>query len=133
MGIFDKLKFWKKDDLGDLGLSTPPGMQGADLGGMPGDSTLGLGGTPGLGKAPDLGMPAEPEPVEIRGGLPPEPEPHARQAQYSYPQPAPSGDMLSKDMEVISSKLDALRATLDSINTRLSAMETNLRNKRGGW
>jgi len=60
MGMFDKVKFWKKEDdfsdlsnLGDFGLEEKPGAP-SDLGGLGGDIGAGLGG--GLGEMPNMGM-----------------------------------------------------------------------------
>jgi len=152
MGIMDKLMFWKKkDDFADLKLPDVPkdqpvgqhdfgagqGAPGASAPGTsPGDTTPGLGGTPSLGErtsAPDY-----PTNVEMTQPGYKEPEfdaPPPRHGMAPAPAQSASGDMLSKDIEVLSSKMDALKASIETINQRLANMEQYMREqkRRGGW
>lgn len=107
MGILDKVKFWKKDDLG-LG----------DLGGLPGgDQFEGLNTE--VPADPNLGQGAVPA-QDPR--FPPQPQSFQSQQQYqsqNYPQSSAGNN----SNEVISAKLDALKANLESINQRLANIE----------
>ena len=107
MGLLGKLAFWKrKDDFGDIG---------KDLGI---DKDIGLDGP-----SPDLGL-----------SMPQQQDPQAYQRYPSFQpnqnfQPAyqaPLSDsnvIITKNLEVLSSKLDALKATLDSMNQRIANIE----------
>jgi len=142
MGIFDKVMFWKHDmpdpspDIGALpqesGLPMGQGIGGPlDQGGssitergMQNIGASGLGGmgdtTAGFGAQPTMGGPTGPP-----GGYEPV-EPHAAPSSFGQPQPIPQGSetyALSKNIEVISSKIDALRAVLESLNQRIEHIE----------
>lgn len=142
--MFEKMKFWKKEPGFGLGKDT------GGLGGLPplpsfdqGDSTAGLGGTSGFGSAPEarehITVPSRysDEQMSGAGGL----TPVGLSAEQRYPprqtyQPASSpGDMMAKDLEIISSKLDAIRTAVDALTQRVAMMEQRLLHdqKRGGW
>lgn len=122
MAFFDKLMFWKKgDDLGDIG---------KDLGF---DKDLGM--DIGAGPSPDLGMGLEQPPQQQFQKYPSFQQPsfqpqQAFQPQPAFQQPSYQGDIASKNLEVISSKLDALRATMESINQRLASIEAIARGEQ---
>lgn len=147
MGIMDKVMFWKKkDDFSELGL----GVEG-DLGkelGLGGDVTglggVGTGGSsggggnanlPGFGdreqvfggETPLTASPSAPFTPEVSGG--PASFPRAPPQMPAAPQFAPqqfSSDsyyIVSKELEIISTKLDALRVGIDSVSHRLAALE----------
>ena len=119
MGIIDKVMFWKKkDEFDDLDIPTGPGPE---LGGAPGDfgSDLGksdLGPPPDFGSGPLADTHINPSPVgEITHQGPAAMQPTNLEPKQDF--------MISKDLEIISSKLDAIRASLDSLNQRLGAVE----------
>lgn len=132
MGFFGKL-FGKKKD--EFDFSQPKDSElgfGADLG--MDDSTSGLGGTPDLGAYPD-NRSKQPLPT-----LEPVPEQTFQQArafqqtqQWSQQPNFQSHDptyIISKNIEVVSSKLDALQAALESINQRLINLENIARGEQ---
>jgi len=108
MGFFQRLMFWKKDDIPDLSKLGTLGVEPrASLGQMPGEM-------PGDAGRPQFSYPNAPE-------LVPATESFSRQGM-----PYPSSDssyILAKDIEILSSKLDALRAGIESINQRLANLE----------
>ena len=125
MSFLDKVMFWKKkDDFSSVGL---------------GDSAKGMGtefNTGEMGGMPSGGMPSD---FGGNYGLPPEHQPAMQDPlqsaninvpQYAQPQVQQQGyndyrhDTISKDLEIISTKLDALRAAIESINQRLSNIES---------
>ena len=118
MGFLGKLFGREKKDEFDF---APP--KDSDLGLGPelgaGDATDGLGGTPDLGAMPETKA-QQPLPT-----LEPVPE-QSFQQPPTAPQPVQAHDptyIISKNIEVVSSKLDALQATLESINQRLINLE----------
>ena len=145
MAILDKLMFWKKKDaLGDFGkdldmkgfdTGLPPG--GADTGmkglgqgndnlGMPG-ANKGLEGAgdlglPGMDKGPSGNFPID-RPQAPTGNMVPMQQPFQNQPAPIAPAPKEHEYMVSKDIEIISSKLDALRAAIESVNQRLANIE----------
>ncbi len=155
MSIFGKLAFWKKgDDFGldssDLGLggNNPSGLDGGtnsfdtnSFGPDSNKSTLGMNdnngfnspnsGTDNMG---NFGMDNS-QPQGFSSGQQQNPTEEIYQAASPFPastgSPSASGshhtDIMSKDIEVISSKIDALRASLDSVNQRLINVEHMLR------
>ncbi|MBW2984568.1 hypothetical protein KY361_05605 [Candidatus Woesearchaeota archaeon] len=152
MGLFSKLAFWRKEPelpgLGEFGKES--GFKGP--GGF-GEAGMGPGKEPGFGEGAgagfeQLGLGKEQE-LGIEPGLP-ELEPGygggpgtgqapqqrwQRQPQQQWPQqqaygapiqpiqPSATETTMSKDIEILSSKLDALRASLDTINQRLANLE----------
>ena len=122
MDILKKLMFWKKDDLGLKGLDKSP-LPETGLGLEP---NIGLGTQPGLGQTP-MSPPMQPSqpsypsfqttPSAPSPGLGSQPQAFGpmRQEQQSY--------TISKEIEVISSKLDALRAAIDNLSQRLASIE----------
>ena len=124
MAFFDKLAFWKKkDDLGDLG---------KDLG-LDKDLGLGMdtGPSPDLGMGLDTAQPQQPFQKYPSFQQPNfQPQQPAFQSQPVFQQPSYQGDINSKNLEVISSKLDALRATMESINQRLANIEAIARGEQ---
>jgi len=142
MGIFDKLKFWKKDNLPDLNMpgggmdaGLQPGMApGTDNIGM-GSHDLGLPGeTPGQNPMappgmPPMGQPGQPMGQPMGQQLPPQMAPPGFTPNQQQPapiapaQPTHGEQMVAKDIEVLSYKLDTLKAALDMINQRLANIE----------
>ena len=163
MAFLDKLKFWKHEEVPsekwkeDL---PPP----EEIGGLARkDVTAGLAGTPSLEEKPEEEGPvpqedwgirklgeAPPEgmgkTMEIRGPAHEEVEAQAERyrerltptvlqpgAMKEYPHP----EILSKNMEIVSSKLDVLKASLESINQRLAHLEklaeSEYTKKRYSW
>ncbi|MBU0979614.1 MAG: hypothetical protein KJ709_02315 [Nanoarchaeota archaeon] len=117
MGLFSRLTFWKKDDDFDFGKEAPPlGLDSKrDPLGMPSDP------------APPFPEPAPPRMEPPDSGFSPQGPPGFQSQGYpSAPmQPAPINQdyIVSKEIEVVSSKLDGMRAQLDSINMRLANLE----------
>ncbi|MCP3686439.1 MAG: hypothetical protein GY861_27695 [bacterium] len=112
MGLFDKVKFWKRGD--DLGLKDNVALgQGSA---MPRDE-LGLHG---MDQQSPFGMQQQQMPTM-----------DSMDSTRAY--------AANKDMEVISAKLDALKAAIESLNQRLANMERmmggdqNPPTKREGW
>jgi hypothetical protein len=144
MGFFNKLMFWKKDELGDLKKEL-----GSDF--SMGDSNLGLGGEELGLQGSDAGMPNDTWSNQAYPNYPQQPSQASSSYgrgsahQRSYPQPAQQferpvliqqqdndvkGYTTQKDFEVISAKLDALRAGIDAMNQRLATLEREIRQKR---
>ena len=145
--VFDKLKFWKKDD--DFGDLEDFSSFGLDEPKKPQDTTSGLGGTGNLGPMPgdDFGaipgentQHAEPLPSPSMSlTQPPEGSSGMQQQPFSQQQPqnfsqqpsyqrvqqpeAMTQQTLLKDIEIIHAKLDAIKSSLDSINARLYNLE----------
>ena len=123
--MFDKLKFWKNDekefDFGEPEL----GEQGVPEFGKEGESSFGkTPESPAFGQEPGLA------PEQLFTGEPAIPP--------AYNQPAPgheapgafqqqggniSPDMLSKDLQLISSKLDTIKAQIEHMNQRIINIE----------
>lgn len=123
MGFFGKL-FGKKEKDFDF---TPPKDSDLGLGPDLGDNTAGLGGTPDLGTTPDVKaqqpLPTlEPVPEQSFQQPPPAPQPNLQPQDPTY--------VISKNLEVISSKLDALQATIESLNQRLINLENIARGEQ---
>jgi hypothetical protein len=158
MGLLNKLAFWKKEpelpELGDFGKES--GFKGPGGFGESGFGKPDMGGQGsgqgfdqlGLGDQKDLMADIEPGMPQIEpgyGGGPglgqgplQQPKQRQRQAPQQQPfgapmqpmQPSPKEYSVSKDIEIVSSKLDALKATLDGVNQRLANLERMMQNKR---
>ncbi|MBW2970577.1 hypothetical protein KY320_00290 [Candidatus Woesearchaeota archaeon] len=111
---FKKLMFWKKDDLdfGDLDKAPSP------------ESPLGLGKSsdsfnPNLGLG-GLQQPSQqPSYPSFQAFQQPQ-----QQMQSQFQQPyQQSQSMMSKDIELIASKLDAIRLSIDNLSQRLANLE----------
>ena len=114
MDILKKFMFWKKDDLGlnDLDKTMPK----TDFGLEP---NLGLGQQPGFGHQ-QMQQPMQPSYPSFQVnpatyGPQPQAFESIRQDQQGY--------TISKEIELISSKLDALRVAIDNLNQRLANIE----------
>lgn len=134
MGIFGKLAFWKHKDIpgpekGDLGAGDDLGL-GKDTAGL-GNENLGLGDQSGLG---DVGkMPGEggfggeftnpPQPMPPGATETPASQPSAFGRTGMSMQPGNDIQTLSKNIEVISSKMDALKAVLDNLSQKVANIE----------
>ncbi len=135
MSFFDKLKFWKKDNLGlssqdklerELGLPPldhgfsqetfqgPTSHLGNDFGSGNQASSFGLSGSGEFGSR-DKGYTREP-----LGRPAPMQQPFSAPVQPSQPS---ERDSYSKDLDLVSAKLDSIRYTLESINQRLANLE----------
>lgn len=103
MGMFDKLKFWKKDDDFDLDSLASKEM--------------------GLGKDPFA-----PTPDPLNQPTPgfqeksPFDELDKRNQDMALPKP-PAPASSAREMELISSKLDTIKAILESLDQRVARME----------
>ena len=115
MGLFDKLKFWKKDD---LGADVPP-MEG--LPPLPGEVK-----EPGFGDE-HVGAGAAPPMMHGPGSFPQSPEFKEPTPSFEprMPQPAmqPLRPQPSQDLDLVNAKLDAIKAILDNVNQRLANLE----------
>lgn len=139
MGILGKLAFWKHDtsptgDIGkplDLGLGTDrmgvnqdrTGVN-MDRAGLPSEPT-GLGN---IGESPDVtGMPPSRggPPKMYPGGLEAVDEHEAPSAFDDLRKTTQGGDLqtLSKNIEIISSKMDALKAIIDNLAIKINKIE----------
>lgn len=133
--MFDKLKFWKKDELDFPKLEPLPGdaLPTSDSLGLGADRTAGLGGTGAFEPMPAL-QPFQSSAGDsdvIRGK-----QDYLRELPSSQPRAQTgmaSADMLEKDMEIISSKLDAIKAMVESVNQRLEQMERQGRDAYKRW
>jgi hypothetical protein len=151
MAIFDKLKFWKKEDsfaelnkqIESLKQQAPP--QAPEGFGTPSHESL--------MQSMDTGIPYEHSAEESSANLgfglePAEEKPlFPKQAQSYAPlehAPQQSQSSLQSQMEIIAAKLDTIRVSLESINHRLVAVERALhvqeyeepiqpRRRRGVW
>lgn len=133
MGLFGKLKFWKRDEFADFEKDMPPG-ESAGYGGYPSygmhDRTAGLAGTEELSKAPP-GSYQEGEDWMIRGNSQFERElPTQSRLTPTTLQPSVPG---GGSMELLSSKLDTIKAMLESMNQRLEMLERELKGRNGRW
>lgn len=115
MGIFDKLKFWKREEeIPQFDMDRYPGVEttppGAELQGMAPPGGRGITEPP----MEDLG-PAPLPPSRGMGGIP---------APSAFA-PAPSAPPydVSRDMQVVQAKLDTLKALLDSVVGKLERIE----------
>ncbi len=153
MSMFDKLKFWKKEDsFGELNKQIETLKQEA-----PQQAPEGFGTPDHLMQSMDTCIPYEhPDEQSSAGlgfGLEPAEEKSAFQRQapsYAHVEHAPqqssfqSQSSLQSQMEIIAAKLDTIRVSLESINHRLVAVERALhvqeyeepiqpRRRRGVW
>ena len=122
MGLLGKLMFWKKgDEFIDSELGNKSAPAGMDLGLGP---EIGPGASidQGYGMQPSPGLPSSQQPMQPLPFNPPNFSQPPAQPQMQ-PQAPPQDYAMSKNIEVVSSKLDALRASLDSINQRLANLE----------
>ena len=125
MGVFDKLAFWKHDDLDtpkpdfgkDLGLGSDPGLTKhddfADKGFAPKDDFTPTGGETAPTSPFDQPFPAtRPSPAV------------PRQTGQAYSQQAqdPMAE-LKREIDLISSKIDTIRALIDAMNQRIVNIE----------
>ena len=110
--MFDKLKFWKKnDDFGDLDIDKELGLDQ--------ENTLGLEAE----KQEDtFQRPRMPKAFEEEKNTMNTPFEAPRVQPQPIQQPV-ADNSIQKDMEIISAKLDALRSTMEAINHRLNSLE----------
>jgi len=115
MGLFSKLKFWKKED--ELDFET---LAEKEMGKKP---------------SPDFG-PEQNTGLEEKSLFPEEPEPAAppfqsRMSGSAFASPSPA----NRDLELINSKLDTLKAMLGSLDQRIAHLEQNsaLEKKQRLW
>ena len=140
--MFEKLKFWKKEPEFDFDklsgqLSTQPDPFGvgqappaADQLGLGMDRTAGLAGTGPLEESRPSYSGGEFGSDVIRGK-----QGYVRElpTQQRFGSSSAGGDVLAKDMEIISSKLDAIKAMVESVNQRLEQMERQGRDAYKRW
>lgn len=138
MGLFDKLKFWKHEDL-DLGLESDLGsrsdmgmpsedkeafpsekmrLEKADMGGF--DTGMPPPTQPDMGEEPMSGTEAmqaiKPPKLER---VEPAVDEHAKLQQHS----------IDQKLELLSAKMDNLKASMDIINQRLANIERTKSNE----
>lgn len=106
MGLFSKLKFWKKDDLDFDALAEK------ELGGT---LSAPSGFDKSLGQEKDLLSPEE-SPFTGLGSA-------SRHPDLRLRPEAAGNENLQKDLELISSKLDTLKVLLTSLDQRISNLE----------
>jgi len=127
MSVFDKLKFWKKDDL-DFDR-----MADKEMAGMPMDDNLGF-------EQDNLGLeeksPFTEEP-NMGSAFPPREKASSFQQQSTYREVQPTQSLqaqsthsASKDLELINSKLDTLKAMLSSMDQRMEHIERSSGEKK---
>jgi hypothetical protein len=155
MSIFSKLAFWKKDDdnlgLDSLGLDNSQSAQTgldfpADNFSMQNQHTQ-QNFNPNFGNQPQSFNPGNQgfNPSNVANqqttnnfnanAYGPQYAADSYNAASPYPKnfeqrPYDQNTLVSKDIEIISSKLDALRATLDSLNQRIINIEHIIREER---
>jgi len=118
MGVFDKIKFWKKEDEFDFDKLAGESSSSLPDESRPMQDDLGLGESE-LSKEPEMpGMPkTEPSASPFDQ---PKPEPAQQQAptgnvqDYSLP---------NRELELINSKLDTIKAILRSLDQRTANLE----------
>lgn len=108
MGFWDKLKFWKHEELPAFEPGRYPGLESGSL-----PESFAPPAGPELGMHEDIG-PAPLPPV--RPQLAPVPAPGA------FAQPIQQADA-QRDFQVVNAKLDTLKALLDNINAKLDRLE----------
>lgn len=136
MAFLDKLMFWKKsDDLGipegpkpDLGFDSGLGRDmepGRDSG--LGFSSPDLGGFPGSFEEPPAARPGFEQNAFAQQHIQTFQQQPFQQPPFQQPMQQPQQStneyIISKNIEVLSSKLDALRVGIESINQRLAHLE----------
>lgn len=141
MGIMNKLKFWKKDemDFGDLDNSMDFGSS-QDMG--IGKDRLNMNASkPGMDSG-DLGLQTQQqmptqnqEEIDYSEGFSMPKRSIARQ-EPTQPQPSPTqqfpkeqNTISEKNFEILSNKLDAIKSSLESINHRLNLLESLARSE----
>jgi len=138
MSLLDKVKFWKKDkpSFGDIKMDAPLGNFNQSMTPSVDTQDKAFGSMDPIG---NFDSPQQNGFPEDNFSLPPPGLSHQPMHPRALSPPMQSSpranqDMLSKDLEIISSKMDALRATLEAINQRLSNIEREVfEKKRGGW
>ena len=135
MGFFGKLAFWKKREPEEFDFGKPPEF-GADTGLPKGEENLGLPGKESGVDTSPMGYLKEGTSWEKEGLEKPAAFEQSPQQQGFQPgQPfavskEKTGDFdfrVSKDFEVISTKLDALKSAMESMNQRLINVEEMVR------
>ena len=140
--MFDKLKFWKKEEpefgLGESGFGEPgvPGFEPKEAMGLgkepeasPFGQEPGFGTEPGAESAPSF---SEGPTVPPAYGQPP---PSEGPAAFQQQQGSMAPDMVSKDLQLISSKLDTIKAQLEHMNQRIINIEKKAyeEERKEGW
>ncbi|NQV09145.1 hypothetical protein HQ529_04805 [Candidatus Woesearchaeota archaeon] len=138
MGLFGKLNFWKKeDDFSDLGLDKGMDSFGGDAPSADPLADPSAGGFGDTGPAPQTTAPSGigADQTDFSLDTPDKSFQTAPQPQSPAPQSDVDSYRISKEIEVISSKLDALRASMESINQRLANIErmAETPDKRRHW
>ncbi|MFH1409769.1 MAG: hypothetical protein ABIH34_07695, partial [Nanoarchaeota archaeon] len=126
MSIFGKLAFWKKEDeFSDFDLGKEPGM-GLDSDPMGSSNNFGMPHDQGMSPRQNSSWSAQPS---MDSGFSPQGPPSSPQHGFGAgPQSSGPDYIVSKEIELISSKLDGLRASLESVNARLSNLERMFEN-----
>ncbi|MBS3166421.1 hypothetical protein J4444_04830 [Candidatus Woesearchaeota archaeon] len=128
MSVFDKLKFWKKEDL-DFDR-----MADKEMTGMPMDDNLGFE-QDNLGLEEKSPFPEEPNMGQSAFPLREKAPSFQQQSTYREVQPtqssqAQSTPSASKELELINSKLDTLKAMLSSMDQRMEHIERSSGEKK---
>ncbi|PIN76837.1 hypothetical protein COV17_00745 [Candidatus Woesearchaeota archaeon CG10_big_fil_rev_8_21_14_0_10_36_11] len=112
MGIFTKLKFWKRDD--DFGFENIANKEFGESG-LPPSDDLGLDKKPmGTEETSPFDMPPQTEPREVAFT----PRPPFQQAAFT--------SSPNRDLELLSSKLDTIKALLTSLDQRVANVERSM-------
>jgi hypothetical protein len=152
MGVFDKVKFWKKEEefsdlsnLGNFGLEEKPGAP-AELEGLGGGFGGGLGELPPLGgpELPGIGAPThaeEVQPTEVSKAMgeqlglkpsapqpaqpTPQQQPYAAQPTYQAPQQA-YPQYPQPSLGEMAKDIEIIHAKLDAIKSTLDSINQRL-------
>jgi len=123
--MFEKLMFWKKEepDLGMLGEEAPMFGEESKFQGLEPKDELGLPKEkePTFGAAPP--MPGIEHTEESAFGASQSERPEAFQPVQQQSPVSITPDMLSKDLQIISSKLDTVKAQLENMSQRIANIE----------
>ena len=137
MGILDKLTFWKKKETNDFNdsfnndsfsdISNDPfknfQQKGNGLNNMDNPYSKNLDYDDDFSQNLNLKKPYDPEDHSTNDDNFNMTKPFEMKEKPMVPQQQNNGDLLNKNIEIISSKLDTLKAELDSMNQRLIGIE----------
>jgi hypothetical protein len=143
--VFDKLKFWKKnDDFADLDLGFKEDNLGLNIPSEKGDMSSKSGSDFSMGsdnfQSQDMfSAPSNPQFSKQQQPQYMGQNQFSQKQQYQQPQPEytvvpPSSNqtdqIIKKDLEIINIKLDSLKSSMDALGQRLSSIERSLNERR---